>query len=369
MNQIKANQIYLAVISLAASSALVANEVFFNNNFDQNQTNLNGFYNDGYLQQNSFNNSYSSNPTLNPAITGKDLNPADSKGLKLFNTARTLVAGNGSADLETKVTNAIANEGVGVAKSFLQKYFPTVEISYSTGLYSKPTTGILVVAPLSDRNDTKNTIFTQVSTFYTDNRTTVNLGLGYRRLEFDNTLLLGVNLFYDHEFPYDHQRTSIGLEARTTVGEINFNQYWGISGWQNGRGQYDERALGGTDLEIGVPVPYMNWLTFYARGFVWDRVDGVNDLVGHDLSLKARINGWAVSAGKRSYNGLNDNDFIQVSYNFMADKPTKKMEWISDSAYKLASMEDRRYEKVRRENIIIKQVKNSSGFSNKVKGI
>ena len=102
---------------------------------------------------------------------------------------------------------------------------------------------------------------------------------------------------------------------------------------------------------------------------MWDRVDGVNDLVGHDLSLKAQINGWAVSAGKRSYNGLNDNDFIQVSYNFMADKPTKKMEWISDSAYKLASMEDHRYEKVRRENIIIKQVKNSSGFSNKVKGI
>jgi len=358
----------LTLFSIVASSALVANEMFFNNNFDQNQTYSSGIFNDQYSQQNSFNNPYNYNYTLNPTITGNDLNPADSKGLKLFNTARTLVAGNGT-DLETKVTKAIANEGVGVAKSFLQKYFPTVEISYSTGLYSKPTTGILVVAPLSDRNDIKNTVFTQISTFYQDNRTTVNLGLGYRRLEFDNKLLLGANFFYDHEFPYDHQRTSIGLEARTTAGEINFNQYWGISGWQDGRGQYDERALGGTDLEIGVPVPYMNWMTFYARGFVWDRVDGVNDLVGHDLSLKARINGWSVTAGKRSYNGLNDNDFIQVSYNFMADKPKDKIQWISDSAYKLASMEDRRYEKVRRENIIVKQTRNSNGFSNKVKGI
>ena len=365
----KIKKISLALISVVTSSALVANEMFFNNHFDQNQTNLSGIYNDQYSQQNSLYNSYNSNHALNPAITGNDLNPTDSKGLKLFNTARTLVAGNGSADLETKVTKAIANEGVGVAKSFLQKYFPTVEISYSTGLYSKPTTGILVVAPLSDRNDIKNTVFTQISTFYQDNRTTVNLGLGYRRLEFDNKLLLGANFFYDHEFPYDHQRTSVGLEARTTAGEINFNQYWGISGWQDGRGQFDERALGGTDLEIGVPVPYMNWMTFYARGFVWDRVDGVNDLKGNDLSLRARINGWSVTAGKRSYNGLNDNDFIQVSYNFMADKPTKKMEWFSDSAYKLASMEDRRYEKVRRENIIVKQTRNANGFSNKVKGI
>jgi hypothetical protein len=361
--------ISLAFVSITASSVLVANEVFFNNNFDQNQTNLSGIYNDQYSQQNSLYNSYNSNHALNPAITGNDLNPTDSKGLKLFNTARTLVAGNGSADIETKVTQAIANEGVGVAKSFLEKYFPTVEISYTTGLYGKPTTGVLVVAPLSDRSDVKNTLFTQVSTFYTDNRTTVNLGLGYRRLEWDNKLLLGANLFYDHEFPYDHQRTSVGLEARTTVGEVNFNQYWGISGWQDGRGQFEERALGGTDLEVGVPLPYMNWVKFYARGFIWDRVDGVNDLKGHDLSLQATINGWSVSAGKRSFNGLTDNDFMQVSYNFMADKPTEKMEWFSSQAYQLASMEDRRYDKVRRENIIIKQTRSGNKIGFNVSGV
>ena len=73
-----------------------------------------------------------------------------------------------------------------------------------------------MVAPLSDQEDIENTIFTQVSAFYTDNRTTLNAGLGYRRLVSDNTLMLGVNAFYDHEFPYDHGRYSIGLEARST---------------------------------------------------------------------------------------------------------------------------------------------------------
>ena len=36
----------------------------------------------------------------------------------------------------------------------------------------------------------------------------------------DDKLLLGVNTFYDQEFPYRHGRASLGLEARTTVGEV-----------------------------------------------------------------------------------------------------------------------------------------------------
>lgn len=53
----------------------------------------------------------------------------------------------------------------------------------------------------------------------------------------------------------------------------------------------------------------------------------------------------------------------------MADKPTKKMEWISDSAYKLASMEDRRYDKVRRENIIVKQTRSGNKIGFNVSGV
>ena len=42
----KIKKISLALVSVVASSALVANEMFFNNHFDQNQTNLSGIYND-----------------------------------------------------------------------------------------------------------------------------------------------------------------------------------------------------------------------------------------------------------------------------------------------------------------------------------
>ena len=76
-----------------------------------------------------------------------------------------------------------------------------------------------MVAPLSDPDDIFNTYFTQGSVFYEDNRTTLNLGLGYRKLSDNKMLLTGINAFYDHEFPYDHGRTSIGFEARRRYGK------------------------------------------------------------------------------------------------------------------------------------------------------
>ena len=153
-----------------------------------------------------------------------------------------MVAAGDLEGVQSQVIEAATDQGVGFTKSFLEQYFPTVEISFETKEGSKPTTGILVVAPLSDQKDIENTLFTQVSAFYTDNRTTLNAGLGYRRMEFDNTLMLGVNAFYDHEFPYDHGRYSIGLEARSTVGEINANIYQATTKWKSAESGFEERA-------------------------------------------------------------------------------------------------------------------------------
>jgi len=274
------------------------------------------------------------------------------------------LAANGD-NLKSDSLNAVANESTGIAKSFLEKYFPTVEVQLGLGDPSKPTTGILVVSPLSDPKDVKNTLFTQGSIYHHDNRTTLNLGLGYRRLELDDKLLLGVNGFYDHEFPYDHGRTSIGLEARTTVGEVNLNQYWGVSKWKNGASKYEERAMDGTDVELGVPLPYMNWAKIYVRGFVWDGVSGVDHLKGNDLSLRAQlpvVPGLAIEAGHRTYNTLRDEDFLKITYNVASfGKSSGTQPWFSDVAYSLASMEGKRYEKVRRENIIVKARRSSGG--------
>ena len=268
------------------------------------------------------------------------------------------------AELESKASGYVENTATGVTKSFLEQYFPTVEVTLNLSNPTKPTSGILVVAPLSDPSDIENTIFTQLSVFHSQgSRTTFNAGIGYRKLTYDEKLLMGVNAFYDHEFPYDHGRTSIGLEARSSVGELNMNAYWGTTEWQSGKNGFQEKGLDGMDAEIGIPLPYMNWAKFYGRAFTWDsEVSGVKDISGSDLSLRADLPflpGLAMEAGHRNYNaGIKSENFLRLTYNvaeIYRDTPPKP--FFSQAAYKLTSMKDKRYDKVRRENLIYKQKK------------
>ena len=312
-------------------------------------------------------------PNLNDPLklntSASPITPSDNdiKNQKLFTDAQQIIAG--GTDALINQAESYANEkGVGIAKSFLEKYFPTVELQVDMFDTKKTTSGILIVAPLSDPSDVKNTFFTQDSIYHNDNRTTVNLGLGYRRLEMDNKLLLGMNAFYDHEFPYDHGRASIGLEARTTMGEVNFNQYFATSGWKTAKGNNQEHALGGTDLEVGLPLPYMNWAKLYGRGFIWYGEEGANDLKGGDISLRAQvpgIPGLSVEGGRRlfSTSGYTDESFLRVNLNvtdLYALKTTQPL--FSERAYSFDSMENQRYAKVRRENLILKQTKGTLGI-------
>ena len=253
---------------------------------------------------------------------------------------------------------------VGIATSYLEKHFDVFELSIDSP-DDLSSASILVVKGLSDPDDIKNTWFTQGSIFLDAGRATLNMGLGYRRLVADEKLLLGVNTFYDQEYPYRHGRASLGLEARTTVGEFNFNRYWATTSWQAGDNGLDEHALGGVDLEIGIPLPYMNWATFYARAFRWHSViRGEKDSIGSDLSLRAEvpvIPGLAIEAGHRQYSSSEStNNFIKFEYDVIQAFKKDKGPIFTSYAYKMASMEGQRLKKVRRENKIYKQMKSST---------
>jgi adhesin/invasin len=255
--------------------------------------------------------------------------------------------------------NSASSLAVTKTKSYLETLFPTVEVSLGLGDPAKPTGGVLVVSPLSNPKDIYNTTFAQGSVFLNDNRQTVNIGLGHRILELDKKLILGINAFYDHEFPYDHQRTSVGFEARSSIGEINANKYWALTEWKKGRNNADERALSGQDIEGAIPLPYINWAKASVRHFRWDAYDNLPDLKGNDYSLRAEIPilpGFSIEAGRRDYKNKSDENFVRLTWSPKAPADTLKTpQLVSNEAYTLTSMEDRRYEKVRRENLIVKQ--------------
>jgi hypothetical protein len=282
---------------------------------------------------------------------------------KLLSLGKTLVAGDVDTLADTAI-NSVVEEGVGITESFLERYFPTVEISYGAAGGEKPTAGLLIVAPLTDKEDIFNTVFTQVSGFYQDNRTTLNLGLGYRHITDNKKFLYGINAFYDHEFPYDHGRTSVGVEAMSTMWEVRGNKYWATTDWKTGRRGQQERALDGYDIEAGMPLPYMNWATVFIKHFQWDAYDGADDLEGQDLSLRAQfpdfLTGLEVEAGRSFYKDYRNESFVKVSYNLteiFKEKKSYREPWFNKTAYRLESVEHKRFEKVRRENLIVKQTR------------
>jgi len=266
--------------------------------------------------------------------------------------------------LKSAAKEKLKNKAVGITTSYLEKYFDVFELSIDSP-DDLSSASILVVKGLSDPDDIKNTWFTQGSVFVNAGRATLNLGLGYRRLMADEKLLLGVNTFYDQEFPYRHGRASLGLEARTTVGEVNFNRYWATTGWQAGANNMKEHALGGVDLEIGMPLPYMNWATFYAKAFkFYSETPGVKDSIGNVLSFRAEvpvIPGFSIEAGQTQYSSdETTNNFVKLEYDLIQAFKKEKTPLLTNYAYKLASMSDQRLKKVRRENKIYKQMKSST---------
>ena len=294
------------------------------------------------------------NPSNTSLNTFKDITKK-AKQLNL-NLVKSTIAGN------------LSDKGKEITQTYLERYFPTVELELDMLNGEKPTSSILILAPLSDPSDTINTFFTQDSIYYTDNRTTVNLGVGYRRLELDKKLLLGINAFYDHEFPYNHQRASIGLEARTTVGELNANFYESLTDWRDGRDGLEEHGLDGRDIEIGIPLPYINWAYFFAQAFQWDsEVAGVKDISGTNLTIRATppgLRGLEIEFGRTDYSTTSSNtnrdaNFFRINVNLTDwfKKSDNTVPLISSVAYQLGDMESKRYEKVRRTNLIYKQMK------------
>ena len=267
------------------------------------------------------------------------------------------ITASNAEDLKNKLTGKFTSNLNQYLNESLGEMFPTAEVGLTSGKTQKVKGHILVVKPLSDIDDKENTLFTQGSIYFSDgNRETLNLGIGKRKLLNNDTLMLGANLFYDHELDYDHQRASLGIEAISSVASLRANQYYGLSGWETGVGGTQEKALYGNDIELGAPLPYLPWTNFYLRSFNWEGASGEADLKGDEMSLEAKLPfGLNVEVGKRSNDGnTKDRKFLNLTWT-CCNKKDEPNFGISDKAYNLTSVADQRFQKVRRQNLIVKQ--------------
>ena len=262
--------------------------------------------------------------------------------------------------------NSLAEAGSWFSEEWFRTFLPTAEIRLRLSDDLKPVGSALFLAPLFERAESNDLLFTQGSVSRFDSRTTTNIGLGYRRLVFDEKLLLGVNSFFDYEWPYHHSRVSVGAEIRTTVGEINFNYYWGMSGWKVGANGFEERALDGYDVELGIPLPYMPRTRLYGKILEWTAQTGDFNEKGLSYSFEGEFyNGIFLEVGRRHFEEYNNENFVAVRVNLvdLIFGPNHKKPFFAKQPYQLASMAGHKYDKVRRENLIRKERRVLGNFS------
>ena len=261
-------------------------------------------------------------------------------------------------------TSKIKDNFFSSIENFLDSNFEDTDFSIKSKEGNKPEIGILTFKPLNDTDD--GLTFFQGSFFTHDgDRETLNLGFGRRVFNDDKSFMYGLNAFYDHELDYNHQRGSIGGEIKSSILELNTNHYFGISKQRTGKNSIKEDVADGYDIEIGAHVPYMPSAKVYAKIFEYE-IPGGSDFEGMEYSSNIGIPNSSINVelGFKDYGNASYQDQWFINLTFNSNRVNEYNTLFSEEAFERISMEDKKYDKVRRENLIVK----SKSFSVKAGG-
>ena len=201
-------------------------------------------------------------------------------------------------DAVNRAINAVAMSNVSNAmygakgKPWMRR--TTLSFQFQEGW--KPLYSVETVQPLGHYDDKSRDVwFTQQRiSRASDIGTTLNVGVGYRRISKDDRRLYGAHLFYDHRFLRHHDRLSGGLEYMSGESEFRFNWYGSASDERvlDANLHTLERVANGYTLEYGKTFKNARWARVYVEGYHWnqERHADKNGLrVGSELQLTPRV--------------------------------------------------------------------------------
>ena len=201
-------------------------------------------------------------------------------------------------DAVNRAINAVAMSNVSNAmygakgKPWMRR--TTLSFQFQEGW--KPLYSVETIQPLGHYDDKSRDVwFTQQRiSRASDIGTTLNVGVGYRRISKDDRRLYGAHLFYDHRFLRHHDRLSGGLEYMSGESEFRFNWYDSASDERilDANLHTLERVANGYTLEYGKTFKNARWARVYVEGYHWnqERQADKNGLrVGSELQLTPRV--------------------------------------------------------------------------------
>lgn len=182
-----------------------------------------------------------------------------------------------NVDAVNRAINAVAMSNVSNAmygtkgKPWMRR--TTLSFQFQEGW--KPLYSAETIQPLGHYDNTSRDVwFTQQRISRTsDTGTTLNVGIGYRRISKDDRRLYGAHLFYDHRFLNRHDRLSAGLEYMSGESEFRFNWYGSASDERvlDANLHTLERVSNGYTLEYGKTFKNARWARVYVEGYHWNQ--------------------------------------------------------------------------------------------------
>ena len=279
-----------------------------------------------------------------------------------FTAANADVKGQALSKASEKISSTIGNliPGEGVT-----------EVSVEIREEDNPDFEILGVRDILSKENSN--LFTQFSLHNNevngDNRYIGNLGLGYRFLNSDKSMMFGVNSFYDRDIQEKHSRVSLGFEAKASILDFTFNQYQKTTNQKIIDGT-KEQVLSGNEYNLSSQVPYMPWTTFNFQGYRWENEKALQETKGNVYSLEMALNPslqFDISRDVSSVNGVDDVDIAKLTFVYppRENKPTLQDALVSEVAFVKVNMEDKLKEKVRRNNNLVVEIQGAVVITSK----
>ena len=256
-----------------------------------------------------------------------------------------------SAELVKNKINEFSNETALVISNFAKNNFENMkyldfDIQVQENL--KPSFSIMSVTELFKTDS--GTVFNQTSLNTHDDDGTINIGLGARKLLNNNKILIGSNLFYDHQFDEGHKRTGVGVEAISSVFDIRGNYYNAISGSKT-VSEGSERALDGWDTQLDYHLPGEKDVNIFANLFRFKNsaTGSTYEEKGTKLGANASLGNFIIEGGYLNDNKKNDVFFGSIKF---VVKLGDQAENQTRNYLEYTDVSDKLYQPVKRENKI-----------------
>ena len=265
-----------------------------------------------------------------------------------------------SEKVSSTVSNLIPGEGLTEVDVRLR------DDNSGNGNYEFKILGVRDILPSDNSN-----LFTQFSLhtqeINSDKRIIGNLGLGYRFLNSDQSMMFGANTFYDQDLEENHKRVGLGFEAKAAMLDFNYNLYQKATNQLVISGT-NEQVLSGQEYNITSQIPYMPWSTLNFQGYRMENEKTTQDVKGNIYSLEMALNPslqFDILKDVSSVDGQEDEWEYMLTFTHppRENKSTLADGLTSDEAFVKTDMQASLKDKVRRNNNLAVEIQGAITFT------